>query len=139
MYIYKRLIFESRFTNVSSKKVETSDNRPLHIPVIILSMIDFISFNENPNGNCSFLLKEIAIRRKLGRGASCVGVATAIISIYVLSHEDYNTGKKFLHAYETYRRDHTTYYLISFFSHWKLVKRSIIMLNQHRCSTHNST
>jgi len=42
-------------------------------------MIDFISFNENPNGNCSFLLKEIAIRCKLGRGASCVGVAIAII------------------------------------------------------------
>lgn len=45
-------------------------------------------FDGNPDGNRSFLLKGIAIRRKLGRGASCVGAAIAITSIYVeSSHE----------------------------------------------------
>lgn len=52
------------------------------------------SFDENPNGNHLFLLKEIAICRKLGRGASCVGAAIAITSIYVImNQEDYGTSE----------------------------------------------
>jgi len=43
------------------------------------------SFDENPNENHLFLLKEIAICRKLGRGASCVGAA---IAIYVNESRD---------------------------------------------------
>lgn len=63
---------------------------PLHIPVIVPRMRFFVFFDENPNGNRSFLLRGIAIRRKLGRGASCVGAAIATASIYVitLSHEN---------------------------------------------------
>lgn len=79
--------------------------------MITLRIILFV-FYQNFERNPSFLLKEVTIRRKLGRGASlrryccyCIGCSIEIrnILIEILSYD-----QQIEHVHETHRRDHVT-------------------------------